>query len=580
MRFSTLLVIMALLASTVGVVLSAQTSTSITTVQPPTFGPITFNVNLWYTTPLSTYGQAVGEVNVVGIVQLHNNSAFVNFTSAGYLATPSGTKSVPVPDFVLAVFPTGSGVYVLTFNTSSITANVTNVSGSPYRSIPSLSEVLWYYNGSSPVALVKGNITSVLPTANGIYVVEATNGKVNLLQFQGRSLASSRGLPEPLYLLYEGSGYLLVSTSAFSISPQLITELSQTSSSYKVNYTKVEFYKLFPNGSLVSVKPNVNVTNATVLALPGEVYGANLYVVYNNGTYALYLYNGSSTMEITSGINRVNSTTPELTLPFVLAGNGLMAYSTTTLNMYSLMGSGGSNLLTSDLQVLLPVNGSWTHYGSFAIRGVPLAMTRNGSIVTVYYLSLTPTFSFSTSGTSVSIIGTLMSTNIYVGGPVAFNYSVYTQIMQGKKYLVITWAKPTVQIQENVSVYLSINGGPFKLYETVPVSSGVVYFQVPSNATTISVYLVVSNPLGSLQLSTQTVSLTFTTSSTSTTLTTPTQTTTSATTTQSTATLTISTPAITPTPTSPQQSISSLEIAFIAVVAIVIIIAVALHLRR
>ena len=579
MRIPTLLVTIALLASTVGVVLNAQTSTStsITPVQPPTFGPITIDVDLWYTTPLSTYRQAVGEVNVVGIVRLHNTSAFVNFTSAGYLATPSGTKSVPVPDFVLAVFPTGSGVYVLTFNTSFISANVTNVSGSPYRSIPPLSEVLWYYNGTSPVALVKGNITSVLPTANGVYVVEVTNGKANLLQFQGGSLASLRGLPKPLYLLYEGSGYLLVSTSALSISPQLITELSQTSSSYKVNYTKVEFYQLFPNGSLVSVKPNVNVTNATVLALPGEVYGANLYVVYNNGTYALYLYNGSSAMEITSGMNRVNSTTPTFTLPFVLAGNGVIAYSTTTLNIYSLMGSGGSIFLTSDLQVLIQVNGSWAHYGSFAIGGVPLAMTRNGSTVTVYYLSLTPTFSFSTSGTSVSITGTLMSTNIYVGGPVAFNYSIFTQTMQGKKYLVITWSKPPVQVQENVSVYLSINGGPFKLYETVPVSSGVAYLQVPSNATTISVYLVVSNPLGSLRLSTQTVSLTSTTSTTSTTTT---QTTTSTTTTQSSATLTSSTPAVTPTPTSPQQGISSLEIAVIAVVVTVIIVAVALLLRR
>ena len=583
MRTSTLLVMMALLMIAPGLVLYAQTSTSTTVTQPPTFGPITINVNLWYTTPLSTYGQTVGEVNLAGIAQIHNTSAFLNFTSAGYLMTPNGLKSIPVSDFVLAVFPTASGVYVLTFNTSYVMANVTNTSGNTYRSIPPLGEVLWYYNGSSPVTLVEGNITSVLPTTNGIYVVQVKNGKADLLQFQGGTTVSSIGLPKLLFLLYRGDGYLLVSTSAFAFSPQLMTELFKSSSSAAVNATKVEFYELFPNGSMVDVKPDVVMTNASLLTVPGTVYGANLYVAYNNGTYALYLYNGSSTVKITSGTNEVNSTTPTFTMPFVLASNGVITYFTTTLNIYSLMGSGNGNLLTSDLQVLAQVNGSWTHYGSFVVHGIPLAMTKNGSTITVYYLSLTPTFSFSLSGTSVSIQGSLMSTNIYVGGPIAFNYTVQAQTMQGKKYLVITWTKPAVQVQENVSVYVSINGGPYRLYETVPVSSGVVYFQVPANATTASVYLVVSNPMGSLPLSSQTVSLTSTSTPTSTTSTTSAPTMTSTTTqtvTQSTSTQTSSAPMVSSTPTSSQQGMSGLEIAAVAVVIIVIVAAVALFLLR
>ena len=560
--------------------MNAQVGTPTTPIVPTTFGPVTINVNIWYTTPLSTYGQAVGEVNVAGIIQVDNTSGFLNFTSSGYIMTPSGTESVPVPYFVLTVFPTGDGVYVLTLNTSSVVANITNASGNPFGFVPRLSDVLWYYNGGSPIALVKGNITSVLPTANGVYVVDVSDGRADLLQFQGGTMVSSKGLPEPLFLLYEGSGYLLVSTSASSISYPLMTGLFQASSYSTVSLPRVEFYKLFPNGSMVSVRPNVGTTTASMIVLPGEVYGANLYVAYNNGTYGLYLFNGSSTMEITSGVSNVNSTTPTFAIPFALATSGVIVYSTTTLNIYSLINSGSSNFITSNIQVLVQENGSWTHYRSFMINGIPLAMTTNGSSTNVYYLYLTPTLSLSLSGTSVSITGTLMSTSIYVGGPVAFSYSVYTQTVQGKKYLVVTWNKPAVQVQENVSVYVSVDGGPYKLYETVPVSSGVAYFQVPANATTVSVYLVVSNSMGSIPLNSQTVSLTSTTSSTGSTSTTPMQTTSTTATPQSSGTQMASTPASTPAPTSSLQGISSLEIAVAGIVAIVIIVAVALFLRR
>ena len=581
MRVSALLITMTLLASLVGVVLHAQTSPPAAVVTPSTFGQVTISVNLWYTTPLSTYGQTVGEVRVSGIAQIHNTSAFFNFTSTGFILTPNGLKNLPIPSFVLAVFPTGRGVYVLTFNTSYVAANITNTSGNPYRSFPPLSEVLWYYNGTTPIALVKGNITSVLPATNGIYVVVVTKGKAELLQFQGATLASSRGLAEPLFLLYEGNNYLLASTSALAISPQLVEELFQVNSSVAKNLSDVKFYKLFPNGSMVSVRPDVSTANATMLVVPGGVYGANIYVVYSNGTYTLYLYDGSSTMKVATGTERFNTTTPTFAVPFVLTANGVIAYYTTTLNVYSLIGSGSSNLLTSDLQVLAQVNGSWTKYGSFSVNGLPLAMTKNGSVVTVYYLYLTPTFSYSSHGISVSISGSLMSTSIHVGGPVAFNYSVYTQTLQGKKYLVITWSKPAVKVQENVSVYISVNGGPYKLYETVPVSTGVVYFQLPANATTVSVYLVVSNPLGSMPLSAQTVSLTSTTTPASTTSSTSTKATTSTTTqtaTQSISTQASSAPAA--SSTSSQQGISGLEIAGIAVVVIVIVAVLAFFLLR
>ncbi len=556
---------------------------------PPELFPnkITINVNAWYTLPYFTYGQSVGEVYVTGQLNLESGqnytSARFNFTSEGFLLTQGGLKALPIDRFVVGVFPTGDGVYVLALNVSAMIGNVTNSSNKTVVNVTPTTEELWYYNGNAWSLVLKGNITSLLPSDEGVYAVEEAGGKYFLIYISNGKVVSNATLPENLFLIYKGNGYLLASTTALSVSPTLLAKLAgfgAFNANSSSQFTEVKFYKIFQNGTMVEVRPNINTTNATLVVLPGNLYGATVYVEYPNGTHDLYLYNGTTLLKIASGYSNTTSsfTGRSFLLPLVLTAQGIIAYSTVSINFQAMLS--GGNLLSSSLSLLVNVNGSWVNYGTLSINGVPLAMTKNGSQVTVYYLTVTPSYSLANNELVVTISTSVIPTSVYVGGPVPVSYEVSVETLQGAKYLVITWTKPSMNVIENVSVYVSVNGGPFELVQEVPLSVGVAYFQLPENATTVSVYLVVKNAMGSLPLSTESVGVSNTT--TTTTVTSP-QTSTSTSTTSTFTTQSSSTASQTQS-TSTTSSISSpnigLEGAIGVAVAVIIVAVVVVFLLR
>jgi len=156
------------------------------------------------------------------------------------------------------------------------------------------------------------------------------------------------------------------------------------------------------------------------------------------------------------------------------------------------------------------------------------------------------------------------------------NVSVTTEVLSGQKYVVVEWS---VQkgIIANATVYVSVNGGPFKAVKTLPASVGMYYFQVPTNATNVSVYVSFVTPFVSSTTTPVTLSLTHAT------------TTTTTTTTASTSTSATTPPATTSTSSASASSPSSsgtsspLNLSYVAigvVIVVVIIAAAALLLRK
>ena len=369
---------------------------------------------------------------------------------------------------------------------------------------------------------------------------------------------------------------------------------------------KVRFYELFANGTLKEVTFPVSVPNATYLVLPERHLGAAVVLISAERTgqsagamassqappiVQIYAFNGSKALSVQNASISLGATPglASLSIPFwpLFLENAVITTTLTpSLSVSQVSMSSATLTVSSTVQVLAFKNGTPVEYYETDVNGLPLAASISGSSVILAYIK--PLVSMSVTGVSQSpqVSATVTSTysTIEVPLPSAValptNVSVTTEVLSGQKYVVVEWS---VQkgIIANATVYVSVNGGPFKAVKTLPASVGMYYFQVPTNATNVSVYVSFVTPFVSSTTTPVTLSLTPVTTTTTTATTATTSTTTSTSTTTPPA--TTSTGSASASSPSSSGTSSPLNLSYVAigvVVVVVIIAAAALLLRK
>ncbi|MCQ4344810.1 MAG: hypothetical protein RXQ70_01390, partial [Sulfolobaceae archaeon] len=368
---------------------------------------------------------------------------------------------------------------------------------------------------------------------------------------------------------------------------------------------KVRFYELFANGTLKEVTFPVSVPNATYLVLPERHLGAAVVLISAERTgqgagvtasspapvmVQIYAFNGSKALLVQNASISLGATPglASLSIPFwpLFLENAVVTTTLAPSFSFSQVSNPSATLtVSSTVQALAFKNGTPVEYYETNVNGLPLAASINGSSVILEYIK--PLISISVTGVSPSsqVSATVTSTYSTIEVPlpsaVALPTKVYvtTEVLSGQKYVVVEWS---VQkgIIANATIYVSVNGGPFRAVKTLPASVGTYYFPVPTNATNVSVYVSFVTPFVTSTTTPVTLSLTPATTTTTTTTTAATSTTTSTSTTTPPA--TTSTSSATSSPSSSGTS-SPLNLSYVAigvVVVVVIIAAAALLLRK
>jgi len=581
----------------------AQTASPIT--QPPTttLPPMTLAINFYYTSPLSSYQGVFGLVYLTGNAVMNNTSFVGNFSSIALLVNGTSTETLKMNFMPINVMPTGSGVYIQAYNVTQLEVNVTNSSGNVIHKVTPVEGVLVLYANGSTQVLLKGNISWALPYDDGVFVSMFIGNRSYLVAFQGAKMMFNYSVPLLASPVYYSGQYVLLASPPFALPSYLFSSIPQNLTSTLAQFVgKVRFYELFTNGTLNEVTFPVSVPNATYLVLPERHLGAAVVLISAEQTgqgtgvvtsspappiVQIYAFNGSKALLVQNASISLGATPglASLSIPFwpLFLENAVITTTLTPSFSVSQVSISSATLtVSSTVQVLAFKNGTPVEYYETNVNGLPLAASINGSSVILAYIK--PLVSMSVTGVSQSpqVSATVTSTysTIEVPLPSAValptNVSVTTEVLSGQKYVVVEWS---VQkgIIANATVYVSVNGGPFKAVKTLPASVGVYYFPVPTNATNVSVYVSFVTPFVSSTTTPVTLSLT------------PVTTTTTTTTTASTSTSTTTPPATTSTSSasasssSPSGTSSSLNLSYVAigvVVVVVIIAAAALLLRK
>ncbi|MCG2907740.1 MAG: hypothetical protein L7H12_02195, partial [Sulfolobales archaeon] len=442
------------------------------------------------------------------------------------------------------------------------------------------------------------------PYNDGVFVSMFIGNRSYLIAFQGAKMIFNYSVPLLASPVYYSGQYVLLASPSFALPSYLSSSIPQNLTSTLAQFVgKVRFYELFTNGTLNEVTFPVSVPNATYLVLPERHLGAAVVLISAeqtgqstgamassqappivqiyafNGSKALLVQNASISLEATPGL-------ASLSIPFwpLFLENAVITTTLTpSLSVSQVSMSSATLTVSSTVQVLAFKNGTPVEYYETDVNGLPLAASINGSSVILAYIK--PSVSMSVTGVSQSpqVSATVTSTysTIEVPLPSAValptNVSVTTEVLSGQKYVLVEWS---VQkgIIANATVYVSVNGGPFKAVKTLPASVGMYYFPVPTNATNVSVYVSFVTPFVSSTTTPVTLSLTPVTTTT-TTATTSTTTSTSTTTPPAT-TSTGSTSASSPSSSGTSSSLNISYVAIGVVVVVVIIAAAALLLRK
>ncbi|MCG2872190.1 MAG: hypothetical protein L7H13_08190 [Sulfolobales archaeon] len=565
---------------------------------------MTLAINFYYTSPLSSYQGVFGLVYLTGNAVITNASFVGNFSSIALLVNGTSTETLRMNFMPINVMPTGSGVYIQAYNVTQLEVNVTNSSGSVIHKVTPVEEVLVLYANGSTQVLLKGNISWALPYNDGVFVSMFIGNRSYLIAFQGAKMIFNYSVPLLASPVYYSGQYVLLASPSFALPSYLSSSIPQNLTSTLAQFVgKVRFYELFTNGTLNEVTFPVSVPNATYLVLPERHLGAAVVLISAeqtgqstgamassqappivqiyafNGSKALLVQNASISLEATPGL-------ASLSIPFwpLFLENAVITTTLTpSLSVSQVSMSSATLTVSSTVQVLAFKNGTPVEYYETDVNGLPLAASINGSSVILAYIK--PSVSMSVTGVSQSpqVSATVTSTysTIEVPLPSAValptNVSVTTEVLSGQKYVLVEWS---VQkgIIANATVYVSVNGGPFKAVKTLPASVGMYYFPVPTNATNVSVYVSFVTPFVSSTTTPVTLSLTPVTTTT-TTATTSTTTSTSTTTPPAT-TSTGSTSASSPSSSGTSSSLNISYVAIGVVVVVVIIAAAALLLRK
>ncbi|MCG2872194.1 MAG: hypothetical protein L7H13_08210 [Sulfolobales archaeon] len=565
---------------------------------------MTLAINFYYTSPLSSYQGVFGLVYLTGNAVITNASFVGNFSSIALLVNGTSTETLRMNFMPINVMPTGSGVYIQAYNVTQLEVNVTNSSGSVIHKVTPVEEVLVLYANGSTQVLLKGNISWALPYDDGVFVSMFIGNRSYLVAFQGAKMMFNYSVPLLASPVYYSGQYVLLVSPPFALPSYLSSSIPQNLTSTLAQFVgKVRFYELFTNGTLNEVTFPVSVPNATYLVLPERHLGAAVVLISAeqtgqstgamassqappivqiyafNGSKALLVQNASISLEATPGL-------ASLSIPFwpLFLENAVITTTLTpSLSVSQVSMSSATLTVSSTVQVLAFKNGTPVEYYETDVNGLPLAASINGSSVILAYIK--PSVSMSVTGVSQSpqVSATVTSTysTIEVPLPSAValptNVSVTTEVLSGQKYVLVEWS---VQkgIIANATVYVSVNGGPFKAVKTLPASVGMYYFPVPTNATNVSVYVSFVTPFVSSTTTPVTLSLTPVTTTT-TTATTSTTTSTSTTTPPAT-TSTGSTSASSPSSSGTSSSLNISYVAIGVVVVVVIIAAAALLLRK
>jgi len=580
----------------------AQTPSPITQPATTTLPPMTLAINFYYTSPLSSYRGVFGLVYLTGNAVITNASFVGNFSSIALLVNGTSTETLRMNFMPINVMPTGSGVYIQAYNVTQLKVNVTNSSGSVIHKVTPVEEVLVLYANGSTQVLLKGNISWALPYNDGVFVSMFIGNRSYLIAFQGAKMIFNYSVPLLASPVYYSGQYVLLASPPFALPSYLFSSIPQNLTSTLAQFVgKVRFYELFANGTLKEVTFPVSVPNATYLVLPERHLGAAVVLISARQTgqsagamasspapvmVQIYAFNGSKALLVQNASISLGSTPglASLSIPFwpLFLENAVIATTLTpSLSVSQVSISSATLTVSSTVQVLAFKNGTPVEYYETNVNGLPLAASIKGSSVILEYIK--PSVSISVTGVSQStqVSATVTSTysTIEVPLPSAValptNASVTTEVLSGQKYVVVEWS---VQkgIIANATVYVSVNGGPFKAVKTLPASVGMYYFPVPTNVTNVSVYVSFVTPLDSSTTTPVTLSLTHAT-------------TTTTTTTASTSTSTTTPPATTSTgsasasSSSPSGTSSPLNLSYVAigvVVVVVIIAAAALLLRK
>jgi hypothetical protein len=564
---------------------------------------MTLAMNFYYTSPLSSYQGVFGLVYLTGNAIMTNASFAGNFSSIALLVNGTSTKTLRMNFMPINVMPTGSGVYIQAYNVTQLEFNVTESSGNVIHKVTPVEEVLVLYANGSTQVLLKGNISWALPYDDGVFVSMFIGNRSYLVAFQGAKMMFNYSVPLLASPVYYSGQYVLLASPPFALPSYLLSSIPQNLTSTLAQFLgKVRFYELFANGTLKEVTFPVSVPNATYLVLPERHLGAAVVLISAERTgqsagfmasspgpvmVQIYAFNGSKALLVQNASISLGATPglASLSIPFwpLFLENAVI---TTTLTP-SLSVSQGLNpsatlTVSSTVQVLAFKNGTPVEYYETNVNGLPLAASIKGSSVILEYIK--PFVSTSATGVSPSLQVSITITSTYstikvpLPSAVALptNVSLTTEVLSGQKYVVVEWSAQK-GIIANATVYVSVNGGPFKALKTLPASVGMYYFQVPTNATNVSVYVSFVTPFVSSTTTPVTLSLT------------PVTTTTTTTTTASTSTSTTTPPATTSTSSASASSPSSsgtsspLNLSYVAigvVVVVVIIAAAALLLRK
>ena len=583
----------------------AQTASPIT--QPPTttLPQTTLAINFYYTSPLSSYQGVFGLVYLTGNAVMTNASFVGNFSSIALLVNGTSTRTLRMNFMPINVMPTGSGVYIQAYNVTQLEVNVTKSSGSVIRKVTPAEEVLVLYADGSTQVLLKGNISWALPYDDGVFVSMFVGNRSYLVAFQGAKMMFNYSVPLLASPVYYSGQYVLLASPPFALPSYLFSSIPQNLTSTLAQFLgKVRFYELFANGTLKEVTFPVSVPNATYLVLPERHLGAAVVLISAEQTrqstgvlpssqappvVQIYAFNGSKASLVQNTSISLGATPglASISIPFwpLFLENAVITTTLTpSLSVSQVSNPSATLTVSSTVQVLAFKNGTPVEYYETDVNGLPLAASTNGSSVILAYIK--PSVSMSVTGVSQSpqVSATVTSTYSTIELPLPSavalptNVSVTTEVLSGQKYVVVEWS---VQkgIIANATVYVSVNGGPFKAVRTLPASVGMYYFPVPTNATNVSVYVSFVAPFVSSTTTPVTLSLTPASTTTTTTTNTSTTTSTSATT-PPTTTSTGSTSASSPSSSGTSSPLNLSYVAIGVVVVVVIIAAAAFLLRK
>jgi hypothetical protein len=567
---------------------------------------MTLAINLYYTSPLSSYQGVFGLVYLTGNAVMTNASFVGNFSSIALLVNGTSTKTLRMNFMPINVMPTGSGVYIQAYNVTQLEVNVTNSSGNIIRKVTPSEEVLVLYANGSTQVLLKGNISWALPYHDGVFVSTFIGNRSYLIAFQGAKMMFNYSVPVLASPVYYSGQYVLLASPPFALPSYLFSSIPQNLTSTLAQFLgKVRFYELFANGTLKEVTFPVSVPNATYLVLPERHLGAAVVLIsaertgQSTGVMApspappivqIYAFNGSKALLVQNASISLGATPglASLSIPFwpLFLDNAVITTTLTpSLSVSQTSNPSATLTVSSTVQVLAFKNGTPVEYYETNVNGLPLAASIKGSSVILEYIK--PLVSMSVTGISQSpqvsttVTSTYSTIEVPLPSAVALptNVSVTTEVLSGQKYVVVEWS---VQkgIIANASIYVSVNEGPFKAVKTLPASVGMYYFPVPTNATNVSVYVSFVTPFVSSTTTPVTLSLTSATTTTTTTTAATSTTTSTSTTTPPATTSTSSASAVTPSSSGTSSPLNLSYVAIGVVVVVVIIAAAALLLRK